>query len=301
MRKLIPSLLAAGLVLAGTFWILTEPGEVEGYRFNFPDADPVAGEQIFLAAGCGDCHAAPGAVGEAARVLSGGQRFPTPFGTLIAPNISPDPVHGIGSWQLSDLGNALLLGVSPEGRHYFPAFPWASYGGMTPRAVADLHAYLHSLPPSAEPSQPHDLRLEGLARRLVGLWKWQTRDEPRPVLPAGDLSVQELRGRYLVAVLGHCARCHTPVDRFGMPDTARWLTGGTGHDGTPAGPDLTPGGLGWTEAQISAYLSTGLTPDGRAVTGPMAAVVARTAELPQSDRDAIAAYLLRLPAPAPGP
>ena len=75
--------------------------------------EAAAGETVFWAAGCASCHMAEGAAGEAQLVLSGGQRFASPFGTFIAPNISTDPTHGIGGWSLADFASAVTRGVSP--------------------------------------------------------------------------------------------------------------------------------------------------------------------------------------------
>ncbi len=111
---------------------------------------------------------APGAEGEAELVLAGGQKFPSDFGTFIAPNISQDPEHGIGDWSLLDLANALMRGVSPEGAHYYPALPYASYAKMQLQDVADLHAYLQTLPADPTPSQPHDLGFPFNIRLTLG-------------------------------------------------------------------------------------------------------------------------------------
>ena len=40
-------------------------------------------------------------------VLAGGYRIESPFGTFIAPNISPSP-QGIGGWSAQDLADALI-------------------------------------------------------------------------------------------------------------------------------------------------------------------------------------------------
>ena len=40
----------------------------------------------------------------------------------------------------------MLRGVSPDGRHLYPAFPYASYIRMQPQDIADLRAFLASLP-----------------------------------------------------------------------------------------------------------------------------------------------------------
>ena len=76
------------------------------------------------------------------------------FGTFIAPNISQDPEHGIGAWTLLDLANAITRGVSPEGEHYYPALPYAAYAKMEMQDVADLYAFMKTLPADPTPSQP---------------------------------------------------------------------------------------------------------------------------------------------------
>jgi mono/diheme cytochrome c family protein len=133
--------------------------------------DPVKGELVFWAAGCASCHMAAEAKGEAQLVLAGGQRFPSDFGTFVAPNISQDPEQGIGGWSLLDLANALMRGVSPEGEHYFPALPYASYAKMQLQDVADLHAFMQTLPADPTPSQPHELAFPFSLRQTIGVWK----------------------------------------------------------------------------------------------------------------------------------
>ena len=64
--------------------------------------------------------------------IAGGQAFPSDFGTFHAPNISPSP-QGIGGWSLNDFANAVTQGVSPEGAHYYPAFPYTAYARMSRR------------------------------------------------------------------------------------------------------------------------------------------------------------------------
>ena len=82
------------------------------------------GKYIFDAAGCFACHTDTKGGRQA---LSGGPALRTPFGTFYAPNITPDPRHGIGRWSDQDFIRALREGVSPDGRHYYPVFPYTSY------------------------------------------------------------------------------------------------------------------------------------------------------------------------------
>ena len=62
--------------------------------------------------------------------LGGGHPLHSPFGTFYAPNISSDPKAGIGGWTEHQFVNAMLKGTSPNGSHYFPAFPFTSYRTM---------------------------------------------------------------------------------------------------------------------------------------------------------------------------
>ncbi|MFN6979561.1 MAG: c-type cytochrome [Gemmobacter sp.] len=293
MRRLFYLVVFAGLVAAAAGWILSAPRPYGAASFAGMTGSAARGEAVFHAAGCASCHHAPGATGEAKLVLAGGQRFASDFGTFLAPNISSDPVQGIGAWSVADLGNALMAGVSPAERHYYPAFPWTAYARMQPGDVADLHAYLLTLPADATPSAPHELPFPFSIRRSVGLWKWLYLDTA-PIV-GGTLTEAEIRGRYLVEALGHCGECHTPRGPLGALDTARWLAGAPNPNGTGRIPNITPAALTWTEGEIANYLSTGFTPDFDSVGGHMAAVVENYARLPESDRAAVAAYLKRVP------
>lgn len=282
------------LVAAATTWWLSAPQGADPAAFAGLTGDAGRGEAVFHAAGCASCHMAPGAQGDARLVLAGGQRFETSFGTFVAPNISTDPAHGIGGWSVAMLADAVLAGVSPSGEHYYPAFPWDSYSGMTAQDLTDLHAYLATLPADATPSAPHEMGFPFTLRRGIGLWKLAFARQGW-VVDAPDLTEAETRGRYLAEVLGHCGECHTPRGVLtGAPDAARWLGGGPDASGKGRVPNITPGALDWTEADIATYLETGFTPDYDSAGGHMALVVSNFARLPESDRLAVAAYLKRV-------
>ncbi len=276
------------------FWTLTEPDPLAADTFAGLVPDPVHGEQVFTAAGCASCHMAANATGAAQLVLSGGQAFPSAFGTFIAPNISSDPTTGIGGWSVQDLGNALQRGIGRGGEHLYPALPYAAYQHMTPQDVTDLYAYLQTLPSDATPSQPHDLTFPFTLRRAVGLWKklFLTPDYTL----AGDLSSEEGRGRYIAEALAHCGECHTPRNALGGLDRSRWLAGAPNLSGSGTIPNITPAKLGWSADEITEYLTTGFTPDYDSVGGHMAHVVENMSRLPETDRRAVAAYLKRVPA-----
>ena len=289
------ALIGAVLLGGAAGWWLTRPVHLDPGRLSGLAADVARGEQVFHAAGCASCHMAPGAQGEARLVLSGGQRFETPFGTFLAPNISSDPAQGIGGWTAVMLADAVIAGVSPDGAHYYPAFPWDSYSRMTEQDLVDLHAFMATLPPSAEPTRPHELPLPFQIRRGIGLWKLAFQRDDWVVDPP-DLTEAERRGRYLVEGLGHCGECHTPRNALtGAPDRDRWLAGGPDPSGKGSFPNITPGKLTWTEAEIAEYLNSGFTPEFDSAGGHMALVVSNYAQLPETDRAAVAAYLKRVP------
>lgn len=293
MVRLFGWVMVLGLIGAGGTWFLARPQPLEAKDVAGLTGDAAKGELVFWAAGCASCHMATDAKGPAQLVLGGGQRFASPFGTFLAPNISQDPVEGIGGWSLLELASALKRGVSPEGTHYFPALPYASYAKMELQDVADLYAYLQTLPADASPSQPHELAFPFSRREAVGVWKLLYLDEDW-VVP-GDLTPTAARGRYIAEALAHCGECHTPRTALGGMDRTRWLKGAPDPSGTGRIPDITPATLGWTAPDIVQYLTTGFTPDFDVVGGHMAHVVENMARLPEGDREAVARYLLELP------
>lgn len=257
-------------------------------------SDVQNGETVFLAAGCGSCHSDPKADPTDRLVLSGGRSFETPFGKFYAPNISTSVDHGIGGWSLTDFERALRQGVSPDGAHYFPVFPYTAYQRMTDQDVVDLWAYWQSLEAAHTENQTHDLPFLFGFRQNVGLWKriFMTRDWAIST----ELIPEAQRGRYLVEALGHCGECHTPRNAFGGLKPAQWLAGAKNPTGKGKIPNITPASLDWSTAEISEYLSSGFTPDFDVVGGHMALVVENLAQLDQKDRDAIAQYLKAIPA-----
>lgn len=283
-----------GLAVVGAIgaWVLSAPRPLPDGATAGLVGEATRGEAVFHAAGCASCHMAPGSTGAAQLVLAGGQNFPSAFGTFVAPNISPSEA-GIGGWTLAQFANAVQRGVSPEGSHYFPAFPYAAYARMELQDLADLKAFMDGLPASDAPSLPHDLGFPFNIRRSLGLWKLLFL--PKDWVIAGDLTPQETRGRYLAEALAHCGECHTPRNLLGGLDTGRWLAGGPNPSGQGTIPNITPAKLTWSEEEIVAYLTTGFTPEFDSVGGHMAHVVENFARLPESEAAAVAAYLKRVP------
>lgn len=300
-------LAVAGMLLAAaggaSFWWLTEPDTLdEAVLAQLGEGDPAQGEQVFWTAGCASCHAAPGATGDDRLTLAGGQRFATNFGDFIAPNISQHQEDGIGNWSAADLANAMMRGVSPDGQHYYPAFPYTSYARMDLVEVADLHAFLKTLPAVEGKAGENQIGFPFNLRRGLGLWKRLYLDDA-PAVALENPSPQVARGQYLIEGPGHCGECHTPRDMIGGLDKSRWLAGAKAMEGDGNIANITSGegGIGdWSEDDIAALLETGFTPDYDSVGGSMAAVVRNMAELPAADLEAMAAYLKAIPAHSNG-
>lgn len=295
MKRLLASLFGLATLGALAGWFVTAPQPLAPAERAQRPGDSARGARLFHVGGCASCHAAKGAKGEARLLLGGGAVLATPFGDFQPPNISPGP-DGIGSWSLAEFDNAMRRGISPDGRHYYPAFPYTSYARMTPGDVANLFAFITQLPTVAGNPSAGDIPFPFNIRRGIGLWKRLYLNPAFIVALPGDAPAAVRAGQYLVEGPGHCGECHTSRDRFGGPDHASWLGGAPDPEGKGRIPDITPGKLKWSAAEIADYLKTGFTPDYDSVGGTMVEVQANMAELPDEDRAAIAAYLKAVPA-----
>ncbi len=279
------------LVLAG--WVAAAAAET-----RVAGGDVLSrGEYLFNAAGCANCHTDRRNKGP---LLGGGPALKTRFGTFYGPNISPHRTHGIGAWSEADFIRAMRDGVSPDGRHYYPAFPYGSFTHMTDGDLKDLRAYIFSLPPVARRSRRHELRFPFNIR--AGVWLWKALYLERgPLAARPGRSRQWNRGAYLVEALVHCAECHTPRTALGGFRRRFWMAGNSeGPDGERV-PNITPDvktGIGkWSREEIVEALEFGMLPDGDEFVSPMADVVEHgTSKLTPADRLAIAVYLKSLKA-----
>jgi len=254
------------------------------------------GEYLAHAAGCVTCHTADR---DDARPLAGGRALKSPFGTFYSPNITPDVATGIGAWSDDDFVRALWEGLSPEGEHYFPAFPFPSYTGISRADALAIKAYLFSLEPAVNKSPEHDLPFYMSSRMAAGGWKLSYFDAGRFV-PAPGASEQWNRGAYLVRHLGHCGECHTPRGRLGALLEDAELAGNPDFSEDESVPNITPhkaDGIGrWSASDIEYFLDIGMLPDGDFTGSEMGAVIEdSTSRMTREDRLAIATYLKSLP------
>ena len=298
LRKVLLIVVLVAVAGAAVFAVVTTPAKVPASALPARAPDLANGKLIFFAGGCASCHATPGQ--QDPTRLGGGLALESPFGTFYAPNISPDRNDGIGRWSEADFVSALWKGTSPEGRHYYPAFPYTSYQRMALDDVRDLFAYLQTLPSVAGQPSHHQMVFPFGWRRLVGAWKFLFLDG-QPFRPDPSKSAQWNRGAYLVNGPGHCAECHSPRNFLGAIKSSQRFAGGPDVEGKGWVPNITQKGLAdYSVKDIAYLLETGQTPDGDLVGGAMTAVIRNTSQLPAADREAMAVYLKSL-APVEGP
>jgi len=298
MIRLVVAGAVVALIGAAAFWVLTIPQSVPAEGLGPHQADLANGRTMFEAGGCVSCHAVPGQPDKTR--LGGGLALHSPFGTFYVPNISPDPRDGIGAWTEVQFVTALHKGTSPEGEHYYPAFPYTSYQRIRIDDLRDLFGYLKTLPPVAGKVRDHDLGFPFTVRRGLGLWKLMFLDG-KPFVPDPARSEAWNRGAYLANGAGHCAECHSPRNFMGGIVAAERFAGGPSLDGRGFVPNITQQGLkDWSDKDIAYMLETGQTPDGDTVGSSMTEVVRNTEQLSAADRAAIATYIKSLP-PVEGP
>lgn len=250
------------------------------------------GAYLTAAAGCKACHTDPGDK----KAFAGGRALKTPFGIFYSPNITPDEENGIGNWTEEEFIEAVKKGISPDGSHYFPAFPYTSYAKMTDEDATAIYAYLKSLPPKGQANKDHEIGAPFSWRWLQFGWKILFFDDAVPA-PLNDKKLD--RGRYLVDALGHCGECHTPRNALGGLDRSRYLAGMAGGGEGELVSNITPDkktGIGdWSVGDMVSFLETGMKPDFDDVQGSMEEVISHgTSKLTKEDREAMAAYLISI-------
>lgn len=252
------------------------------------------GKYLLYAGGCISCHTEDS---DAALPLAGGRALESPFGTFFSPNITPHRETGIGTWSDDEFVAALWEGVSPQGEHYYPAFPYTSYTGVAREDLLAMKAYLFSLEPVDKASKEHDLAWYMSTRLAAGAWKELNFDAARFV-PDAARDEQWNRGAYLVRHLGHCGECHTPRSMLGVLQMDQEMAGS--HLGDESVPNITQhrvDGIGrWSASDIEYFLDLGMLPDGDFAGSSMGEVIDdNTSNLTREDRLAIAAYLKSVP------
>ncbi|MGI4859588.1 MAG: c-type cytochrome, partial [Janthinobacterium lividum] len=157
------------------------------------------GRDIAAAGDCAVCHTAPGGIRNA-----GGLGIATPFGTVYSTNLTPDVAHGIGGWSFAAFDRAMRRGISRDGRHLYPAFPYTAFAKLSEADMTALYAYLMAQPAVPVPAPATRLRFPFNLRPLLAGWNalYLT---PGAYRPDPARAAEWNRGRYLVEGAGHCS------------------------------------------------------------------------------------------------
>ena len=253
------------------------------------------GKYLFQASGGCSCHTNKEKDGN---FLAGGRSIKTPYGIFFSTNITPDIESGIGKWSDEDFIRAMTIGVGPEGKHYFPVFPYTSFQLIRIEDLLALKAYIFSISPISQKNLPHKLILP--VGRQIPMMFWKNFIWSPDNLELNSQKTENWnRGAYLVKALAHCGECHTPRNILGDLDYSRYMSGSKeGPEGELA-PNITPDiktGIGnWSKVDISFFLKNGIKPNGDYSQGSMAEVIELGYQfLTERDLNAIAEYLLSL-------
>jgi len=251
------------------------------------------GEYLARAGNCMGCHTARGGP-----AYAGGRAIPTPFGSVFAPNLTPDAATGLGAWNADEFWAALHNGRGKDGRLLTPAFPYTNYALVT-RADADaLFAYLQSLPAVSQENRDHELRFPYNTQAALAVWR-ALYFRPAEFQPDPKRSAEWNRGAYLSQGLGHCNACHATRNSLGATGGLQDFSGGmldalgwyapSLHDPAEAGV------AAWSPQALQQWLKTGRNEQASAL-GPMSEVIlGSTQHLSEADLGAMASYLQSLP------
>ena len=252
-------------------------------------------------AAIGDCAVCHTAVGGAAN--AGGRPMETPFGTLYATNLTPDPETGLGQWSFSAFQRAMRDGISRDGHHLYPAFPYTAFAKINDDDLTALYAYFLAQPAVRAVTPASEIRFPFSVRPLMGFWNAMFHDTT-PYQPVATQTAEWNRGAYLVNGLGHCGACHTPRNAMGAEQGgSAWLagamvdgweapalvpaTGTQGESHMPGAASAVP----WNTDELYRYLRSGHTQHHGIAGGPMADVVRELAVVPDADLRAMATYV----------
>jgi nicotinate dehydrogenase subunit B len=245
------------------------------------------GRQLAAAGDCVVCHTAPGGIPNA-----GGRAMDTPFGKIVTTNLTPDADTGIGLWSFSAFQRAMREGISRDGHHLYPAFPYTAFAKTSDEDLTALYAYLMAQPAVRSEPPPTRLAFPYNVRPLMAGWNALFND-PAPYPANLTQTVEWNRGAYLVNGLGHCGACHTPRNAFGAERGGKAFLSGAMVDGweAPALTALSRAPVPWTSEELYRYLRQGHTRQHGIAAGPMGPVVKELGALPDEDIRAMATYL----------
>jgi mono/diheme cytochrome c family protein len=183
-------------------------------------------------------------------------------------------------------------GVDPAGQHFYPAFPYDHFTRVTDDDDQAIYAYLMTREPVRATPPANDLPFPLNRRGVMAAWNrlFFDKGEWRPDR-AHDAAWN--RGAYLIEGLGHCGACHTPHNWFGAEEHRQALAGAPIERwyALPLNAD-SPAPIPWTTGSLAFYLKHGWAEHHGVSRGPMQAVTASLADVPDADITAMAAYVI---------
>ena len=256
------------------------------------------GRRLATLADCSACHTNK----DGGKPFAGGRPIETPFGNVLAPNITPDRETGIGNWSDEDFDNAVRHGIDDEGKRLYPAMPYVYYTKMSRDDVKAIRAYLATVPAVHNKVHANQLPFPFSIRWTMYAWDWLY-FTPGEFKPDKTKSPEWNRGAFLVAGPGHCGACHTPKSFLGGDETDQALQGYAiqGWFAPSITGDKVRGVGSMSIPDIVALLKTGHNAV-TGVAGPMGEQVAdSSSHFSDADLKAIATYLQSVPAGADKP
>jgi nicotinate dehydrogenase subunit B len=286
---------ALGTTLLGATWSLF------GQRTALaPVAQPIAtysaatlerGRELAALGNCVTCHTSA-----QGKPNAGGLGIQTPFGTVYSTNLTPDPQTGIGLWSQQAFNRAMREGISRDGHHLYPAFPYTSFTRTSDEDLTALYGWLMSQEPVRQATPETKLAFPFSLRPLMAFWNalyLTPGSSAKPLKTEVERSPAWLRGEYLVNGLGHCSACHTSRDALGGERSGLAYLSGATVDGwlAPALNARSSSPVAWTETAFYDYLRNGHSAEHGSASGPMAPVIRQLAQVPDTDIAAMAHYL----------
>jgi len=250
------------------------------------------GEYLAQAGDCAACHTVKGG-----KPFAGGFAFNLPFGTLYSSNITPDKETGIGAWSDADFLKAVREGVTPDGTHLYPAFPYTSYTMMTDEDVLAVKAYLFSLAPVQQATKPNTFSFPFNQRWTMAFWSAFFNPNER-YRPNTGQSAEWNRGAYVAEAMGHCGDCHTPRSVTQAMDHRRKFMGAVaaGWKAYNLTPDQETGVGAWSDETLAQYIHTGHVEGYGTASGPMGEAIDNSLRhLKPEDIKALVVYLRSVP------
>jgi nicotinate dehydrogenase subunit B len=290
LAKPLVAFLGVVLLALAAFLILAyRPAIAEVTRPNPRSFDPelvARGANVARLGNCVSCHQSSGG-----RPYAGGYPVKTPFGTIYGSNITPDAETGIGRWSLAAFERALRQGISRDGSHLYPAFPYTHYANVTDGDVDALYAFLMTRPAVRATPLANNLTPPLGFRPLLAGWKLLF-FHPEPVRADPVHSAEWNRGRYIGETLAHCTACHSPRGLLQQEKRGVRAYDGGWSGGWYAPPlnARSPAVRAWTTERLDAYFRTGLSVHHAAAAGPMGPVTYNLARATSADVRALATY-----------